>query len=57
MYRFYDPTAGASLIDGQPIAEVPTLIALGHRHVPQDTVLFNDTVGLPTLPTAGDALP
>jgi ATP-binding cassette, subfamily B, heavy metal transporter len=46
MYRFYDPTSGRILIDGQPIAEVAqrslrSVIGI----VPQDTVLFNDTIG------------
>jgi ATP-binding cassette subfamily B protein len=46
LYRFYDPTAGRILIDGQDIADVQqrTLrAAIGI--VPQDTVLFNDTIG------------
>lgn len=46
LYRFYDPTAGRITIDGQDIAEVqqPSLrAAIGI--VPQDTVLFNDTIG------------
>jgi ATP-binding cassette subfamily B protein len=46
LYRFYDPTAGRILIDGQDIAEVAQRSlrsAIGT--VPQDTVLFNDTVG------------
>jgi len=46
MYRFYDPTKGRILIDGQPIAEVAQRSlrsAIGI--VPQDTVLFNDTIG------------
>ncbi|AHE56297.1 ABCB family ABC transporter ATP-binding protein/permease [Sphingomonas sanxanigenens] len=46
MFRFYDVTGGRILIDGQDIAEVTqeTLrAALGI--VPQDTVLFNDTIG------------
>jgi ATP-binding cassette subfamily B protein len=46
LYRFYDPTAGRVLIDGQPIAEVEQRslrAAIGI--VPQDTVLFNDTIG------------
>ncbi|MGF7148696.1 ATP-binding cassette subfamily B protein [Sphingomonas zeicaulis] len=46
MFRFYDVTGGRILIDGQDIAEVrqQTLrAALGI--VPQDTVLFNDTIG------------
>jgi ATP-binding cassette, subfamily B, heavy metal transporter len=46
MYRFYDPTEGRILIDGQPIADVAQRSlrsAIGI--VPQDTVLFNDTIG------------
>src|SRR5690348_8973614 len=46
LYRFYDPSAGKILIDGQDIAHVTqkTLrAAIGI--VPQDTVLFNDTIG------------
>jgi len=46
LYRFYDPTAGRILIDGQDIAEVrqrSLRAAIGI--VPQDTVLFNDTIG------------
>ena len=46
MYRFYDPTGGRILIDGQNIAEVTQdslRAAIGI--VPQDTVLFNDTIG------------
>ena len=46
LYRFYDPTAGRILIDGQDIAEVAQAslrAAIGI--VPQDTVLFNDTIG------------
>ena len=46
LYRFYDPTAGRILIDGQDIADVAQRSlrsAIGI--VPQDTVLFNDTIG------------
>jgi ABC-type transport system involved in Fe-S cluster assembly fused permease/ATPase subunit len=46
LYRFYDPTAGRILIDGQDIAAVAQKslrAAIGI--VPQDTVLFNDTIG------------
>src|SRR4051794_36184171 len=46
LYRFYDPTAGRILIDGQDIAGVQQRSlrnAIGI--VPQDTVLFNDTIG------------
>ena len=46
LYRFYDPSEGRILIDGQDIAEVSqkslrAVIGI----VPQDTVLFNDTIG------------
>jgi ABC-type transport system involved in Fe-S cluster assembly fused permease/ATPase subunit len=45
LLRFYDPQSGAVLIDGQDIrhcsqASVRGVIAV----VPQDTVLFNDTI-------------
>ena len=46
LYRFYDPTAGRILIDGQDISKVTQASlrdAIGI--VPQDTVLFNDTIG------------
>ncbi len=46
LYRFYDPVAGRILIDGQDIADVTQKslrAAIGI--VPQDTVLFNDTIG------------
>ncbi|HEX6661411.1 MAG TPA: ABC transporter ATP-binding protein/permease [Sphingomicrobium sp.] len=46
LYRFYDPTAGRILIDGQDIADIQQKslrAAIGI--VPQDTVLFNDTIG------------
>ena len=46
LYRFYDPTAGRITIDGQDIAEVTQAslrAAIGI--VPQDTVLFNDSIG------------
>jgi ATP-binding cassette subfamily B protein len=46
LYRFYDPSDGRILIDGQDIAEVgqkSLRAAIGI--VPQDTVLFNDTIG------------
>jgi ATP-binding cassette subfamily B protein len=46
LYRFYDPTAGRITIDGQDIAEV-TQASLRSEIgiVPQDTVLFNETIG------------
>jgi ATP-binding cassette, subfamily B, heavy metal transporter len=46
LYRFYDPIDGRIVIDGQDIAEVTQKSlrsAIGI--VPQDTVLFNDTIG------------
>jgi ATP-binding cassette subfamily B protein len=45
LFRFYEPGAGRILIDGQPIADVRQVslrAAIGM--VPQDTVLFNDTI-------------
>ena len=46
LYRFYDVTGGRILIDGQDVREVTqesVRAAIGI--VPQDTVLFNDTIG------------
>lgn len=46
LYRFYDPSSGRITIDGQDIAAVTQKslrAAIGI--VPQDTVLFNDTIG------------
>jgi len=46
MYRFYDLTGGRITIDGQDIstvAQASLRAAIGI--VPQDTVLFNDTIG------------
>ncbi|WP_395330578.1 ABC transporter ATP-binding protein/permease [Novosphingobium sp. BL-8H] len=46
LFRFYDPQQGRILIDGQDIAEVTQAslrAAIGI--VPQDSVLFNDTIG------------
>ncbi|WP_375410332.1 ABCB family ABC transporter ATP-binding protein/permease [uncultured Methylobacterium sp.] len=46
LFRFYEPQAGRILIDGQDIAGVQQAslrAAIGM--VPQDTVLFNDTIG------------
>ena len=46
LYRFYDPSAGRITIDGQDIAEVAQKsLRAGIGIVPQDTVLFNDTIG------------
>ncbi|MDF8332732.1 ABCB family ABC transporter ATP-binding protein/permease [Novosphingobium cyanobacteriorum] len=46
LFRFYDPLSGRILIDGQDIAQVTqaslrAVIGI----VPQDSVLFNDTIG------------
>ena len=46
LFRFYDPWAGRIAIDGQDIAQVTQAslrAAIGI--VPQDSVLFNDTIG------------
>jgi ATP-binding cassette subfamily B protein len=46
LYRFYDPTAGRITIDGQDIAAVrQSTLRSAIGIVPQDTVLFNDTIG------------
>jgi ATP-binding cassette subfamily B protein len=46
LYRFYDPTSGRILIDRQDIAEVTQKsLRASIGIVPQDTVLFNDTIG------------
>ncbi|MFN3670769.1 MAG: ABCB family ABC transporter ATP-binding protein/permease [Bosea sp. (in: a-proteobacteria)] len=45
LFRFYEPQQGRILIDGQPLAEVQQVslrAAIGM--VPQDTVLFNDSI-------------
>jgi len=45
LFRFYDITAGRILIDGQNIADVKQeSLRRAIGMVPQDTVLFNDTV-------------
>ena len=46
LFRFYDPWSGRILIDGQDISELTqesVRAAIGI--VPQDSVLFNDTIG------------
>ena len=46
LYRFYDPTGGRITIDGQDIRDVTqTSLRAAVGIVPQDTVLFNDTIG------------
>ncbi len=45
LFRFYDVTEGAVLIDGQDVREVTqTSLRAQIGMVPQDTVLFNDTI-------------
>jgi ATP-binding cassette subfamily B protein len=46
MFRFYDATSGRITIDGQDIAAVrQASLRRAIGIVPQDTVLFNDTIG------------
>ena len=46
LFRFYDPWSGRILIDGQDIAGVTQASLRGALGiVPQDSVLFNDTIG------------
>ncbi len=46
IYRFYDVQGGRILIDGQDIAEVQqSSLRAAIGIVPQDMVLFNDTIG------------
>ncbi len=46
LFRFYEPNDGRILIDGQDIADVQQISLRGAiGMVPQDTVLFNDTIG------------
>jgi ATP-binding cassette subfamily B protein len=46
LYRFYDPTEGTIEIDGAPIDQVTQQSLRQHIGiVPQDTVLFNSTIG------------
>jgi len=55
LFRFYDPQSGRVLIDGQDLAQVQqdsVRSAIGI--VPQDSVLFNDTIGYNIGYGAGD---
>ncbi|WP_066452789.1 ABCB family ABC transporter ATP-binding protein/permease [Castellaniella caeni] len=46
LFRFYDPTAGAVCINGRDIREYTQDSVRAHIGiVPQDTVLFNDSIG------------
>ncbi len=45
LFRFYEPTAGAIEVDGRDLREVTQQSLRSHIGiVPQDTVLFNDTI-------------
>lgn len=45
LYRFYDPTGGGIFIDGHDLREVTqSSLRAAIGIVPQDTVLFNDTI-------------
>jgi ATP-binding cassette subfamily B protein len=46
LFRFYEPTGGRITIDGQDIGEVTqSSLRAAIGIVPQDTVLFNDSIG------------
>jgi len=46
LFRFYDPSAGEIRVGGKPIAQLSTeSLRAVMGVVPQDTVLFNDTIG------------
>lgn len=56
LYRFYDPTAGRITIDSQDISEITQRSLRAEIGiVPQDTVLFNDTIGYNIAYGRGDA--
>ncbi|QFU17016.1 ABCB family ABC transporter ATP-binding protein/permease [Microvirga thermotolerans] len=58
LFRFYEPTSGRILIDGQNIADVQQAsLRKVIGMVPQDTVLFNDTIGYNILYGRWDATP
>jgi ATP-binding cassette, subfamily B (MDR/TAP), member 7 len=45
LYRFYDPQSGTILIDGKDVRDIdPHDLRRAIATVPQDTVLFNDTI-------------
>jgi ATP-binding cassette subfamily B protein len=46
LLRFYDPTTGSIRLDGQDVGRLnPSSVRQAIGVVPQDTVLFNDTIG------------
>ena len=58
VFRFYDPWSGRILIDGQDIKEVTQeSLRRAIGIVPQDSVLFNDTIGYNIAYGRGDAGP
>ncbi len=58
LFRFYDPTGGRITIDGQDIAQVTqSSLRAAIGIVPQDTVLFNDTIGYNIAYGRADATP
>ena len=58
IFRFYDVTGGAVEIDGQDLRDVTQDSLRAHLGVvPQDTVLFNDTIGYNIAYGRADATP
>ena len=58
LFRFYDPQAGRILVAGQDIARVrQASLRAAIGIVPQDSVLFNDTLGYNIAYGRGDATP
>jgi ATP-binding cassette subfamily B protein len=56
LFRFYDPWSGRILIDGQDVRQVSQESLRRHIGiVPQDSVLFNDTIGYNIAYGRGDA--
>lgn len=56
LFRFYDPQSGRILIDGQDIAQVQQAsVRAAIGIVPQDSVLFNDSIGYNIAYGAADA--
>jgi ABC-type transport system involved in Fe-S cluster assembly fused permease/ATPase subunit len=46
LFRLYEPSSGRILLDGVPLAQLsPSLVRNSIAVVPQDTVLFHDTIG------------
>lgn len=46
LFRLYEPDAGEILLDGEPIHQIPLhAVRSAIAVVPQDTILFNDSIG------------